>query len=75
MLCLESCLTPDQAIACIEGKRYGKRGRCKRVSDEDAAEMARLKDCMTYREIAGMFGVSAYTVHRHVTRVRKAVGA
>lgn len=40
--------------------------------DSDAAEMARLKQTMTYKEIAEMYGMSVPGVWQRISRYKKA---
>lgn len=68
----EGC-TVDQALTTVHGYQL-RPTREQKPLHQDAAKMARLKDSMTYKEIAKLFGVSTASAYQYIARYRRDAG-
>ena len=64
-------LTPEKAFEYLEGgSRIPSRPSCKShgLSDADTAERVRLRNTMTFREIAEVYDVDVHCVYRRIQK-------
>lgn len=65
-------LTPERAFGCLaSGKKPRKREPNTYLTDDDVADMSRMKeDKLTYRQIGEMYGLDRFAIYNRIRRCK-----